>query len=118
VLLFLGGTPSNSGNLTKLRTGDNERNSSQALIGKSERAMASVKKRESRGVTAATIAFTDVAIYIANGQYWTLQLLEGAFYVGLAALLAGISFLAFVASGLDVSNDRQRRTDYHYGGPM
>ena len=32
-------------------------------------------------------------VYIANSQYWTLQLLEGTFYIGLTALLAGLSFL-------------------------
>jgi hypothetical protein len=35
----------------------------------------------------------DVEVYIADSQFWKLQLLEGGSYVGVAALLAGLSFV-------------------------
>jgi len=34
-----------------------------------------------------------IVVYMANSKFWTMQLLEGGFYLVLAALLAGLSFL-------------------------
>ena len=90
-----GGTPSNSWQLNQGFVPVTTKGiPSQALIGKSERAMGVCEEARVQGSYCSHhLHLRTVAIYIANGQYWTLQLLEGAFYVGLAALLAGISFL-------------------------
>ncbi len=34
-----------------------------------------------------------IEVYMSNRQFWTLQLREGLFYMGLAVLLAGLSFM-------------------------
>ena len=66
---------------------------SLAFLDQSNQAMNSC---ESQAVTGEYclhhLHFRNVEVYIADNQFWKLQLIEGGFYIGVAALLAGVSF--------------------------
>jgi hypothetical protein len=40
------------------------------------------------------LGLTDIQLYIPGNQFWTLQSLEGGFYLIAAALLAALSLFA------------------------
>jgi len=101
-------TPSNSWNLPRLRTGDNERNSepsSHWQVGTRDgrREEARVRDYCSHHLHLRTVAIT------SEWSVLDIATSRGAFYVDLRPC-GRISFLAFVASGLMSRNDRQRRT--------
>jgi hypothetical protein len=67
---------------------------SLTLIDKSERAMGICEEKTVQGSYCTHhLHLRSVAVYIPDSRFWTMQLLEGGFYLVLAALLAGLSFL-------------------------
>jgi hypothetical protein len=72
---------------------------SLAFLGKSNNAMQGCESKKVSGNYVSgnyclhRLHLRNVEVYIADSQFWKLQLLEGGFYVGLAALLAGLSFV-------------------------
>jgi hypothetical protein len=66
----------------------------QALLQKPTDAMYSCEnKRLQESYCAHHLHLRFIEVYVADSRFWSLQLLEGGFYLGLAALLAGLSFL-------------------------
>jgi hypothetical protein len=72
---------------------------SLAFLGKSNNEMNSCESKKVSGKYVSGnyclqhLHLRNVEVYIADSQYWKLQLLEGGSYVGVAALLAGLTFV-------------------------
>jgi hypothetical protein len=66
---------------------------SQALLVKPTSAIYSCEnKRLQESYCEHHLHLRFIEVYVPDGQFWTMQLYEGGFYLGLAALLAAFSF--------------------------